>query len=162
MDNPRKKVILLADDDEDDRILVETALSGQPITLMCVENGLELMDYLYCRGKYNGRNYPRPDLILLDLNMPLKDGLEALKEVKSDPRLKALPIIILTTSTEECNIDECYISGANSYIIKPMTFEGLVQKLDLFHEYWDQAASLPTTDVPEDCKGKSENRRRVR
>ncbi len=148
-----KLVILMADDDVDDRMFMRHAVQGHPITLLFVEDGLELTDYLYCQGKYrNGKDYPRPDLIILDLNMPKKDGLQALREIKSDPLLKATPIIILTTSREEFTINQCYGLGANSYIIKPVSLDKLIQILTVFHMYWEDVSTLPKISPPETCK----------
>lgn len=154
--------ILLADDDEDDRILVRDALAEQPaedpirpVKLMCVVDGVELMDYLFCRGKFNLRDHPRPDLILLDLNMPGKDGRRALQEIKADPILRAIPVIVLTTSSERREIAECYRLGANSYVIKPASFEALTQKLKDFHTYWETTCILPVVEPLDNCLGKN-------
>ncbi len=152
MDRQEKKlIILMADDDEDDRMFVRDALRGQPVDLQCVSDGMELMQYLYCRGDYKAVRYPRPDLILLDLNMPRKDGRQVLIEIKSDPRLKAIPVIILTTSKEECDVNECYLHGANCYLVKPMTFDRLVEVLKCFHVYWEDISALPSIPPPESC-----------
>jgi two-component system response regulator len=151
----RRTVVLMADDDEDDRLLVEGALIGHPVELVCVENGVELMDYLFCRGKYNIKDYPRPDLILLDLNMPKKDGRQALQEIKTHPNLKSLPVVVLTTSGEECDVAGCYQLGANSYIVKPVTFDGFIETLKVFHLYWDETATLASREPPESCLEKT-------
>ncbi|HEX3109558.1 MAG TPA: response regulator, partial [Thermoanaerobaculia bacterium] len=121
-------VILLADDDEEDRMLAKDALAESRVVndLRCVEDGDELLDYLYRRNKYAGDPAPPPGLILLDLNMPRKDGREALREIKADPDLRRIPIIVLTTSKAEEDIYRTYDLGANSFITKPVTFEGLV------------------------------------
>ena len=114
-------IILLADDDEEDRMLTRDALHESRLAnqLRFVENGEELMDYLKRRGAWSDpSSSPRPGLILLDLNMPKKDGREALKEIKADPDLRRIPIVVLTTSKEEEDIYRTYDLGANSFITK--------------------------------------------
>jgi len=142
--------ILMADDDEDDSMLVREALtvSQLPVNLQTVSNGEELMDYLYHRGQYSDDNLaPRPGLILLDINMPKKDGLEALKEIKTDIELRLIPVIILTTSSAEENIYHTYNLGANSYLVKPMTFSALVEMMETLGKYWIEVVELPLTTV---------------
>ncbi len=117
----------MADDDQDDCLLVSKAFKASRLCndLRFVKDGEELMDYLHQRGKYaDRRSRPRPGLILLDLNMPKKDGREALREIKSDPDLRAIPIVVLTTSKEEEDVLRSYDLGANSYVTKPVTFQG--------------------------------------
>src|SRR5208283_1620477 len=129
----------MADDDQDDCLLVNKAFEASRLAndLRFVEDGEELMDYLHCRGKYaDGRSAPRPGLILLDLNMPRKDGREALKEIKNDAGLREIPIVVLTTSKDEEDILRSYNLGANSYITKPVTFEGLVDVMKSLGKYW--------------------------
>jgi len=138
--------ILLADDDPDDRKLTEEAFGENRLAnaLHCVEDGEELMDYLYRRGKYAGLNgEPLPGLILLDLNMPRKDGREALKEIKSDPELRRIPIVVLTTSKAEEDIIRSYDLGVNSYITKPVTFKSLVDLIKVLGLYWFEVVELP-------------------
>jgi len=140
--------ILMADDDPEDRMLVEDAWQESRLvnSLNFVEDGEVLMDYLYHRGKYSDpEKSPVPDLILLDLNMPRKDGREALKEIKSDPELRRIPVVILTTSQEEADILSTYDLGANSFIKKPVTFESLVDVVKTLAKYWFQIVEL----VPE-------------
>jgi len=122
--------ILMADDDEDDCLLAQAAFEYAGLTgeLRLVENGKQLLEYLRRQGDYiNPEQTPRPDLILLDLNMPRMDGREALKIIKSDPRLKDIPIVILTTSTEQRDIDFCAGAGACNFITKPVAFEEWVE-----------------------------------
>ena len=138
--------ILMADDDEDDRMMSMDALREARLAndLHFVEDGEELMDYLHCRGKYTDcNNAPRPGLILLDLNMPKKDGREALKEIKSDPSLRGIPIVVLTTSKAEEDILRTYDLGVNSFITKPVSFEGLVTVMKTLAEYWFEIVKLP-------------------
>ncbi|MBW4670247.1 MAG: response regulator [Cyanomargarita calcarea GSE-NOS-MK-12-04C] len=138
--------ILMADDDEDDCMLASEALAESRLAneLHIVRDGEELMDYLYHRGKYTeGKNSPRPGLILLDLNMPKKDGREALKEIKADTNLKQIPVIVLTTSRAEEDICRTYDLGANSFIIKPVTFASLVEVMKTIGKYWFEIVELP-------------------
>lgn len=122
-------LILMADDDPDDCMLAEEALKESRVDhdLRFVYDGEELMDYLYRRDKYSGQAAsPRPDLIVLDLNMPKKDGRKALKEIKNDPDLKDIPIAVLTTSEAKSDMDFCLDLAVNLFITKPFTFSGLV------------------------------------
>src|SRR6187551_296241 len=124
--------ILMADDDADDRRLTQEAFEeGRLINdVRYVEHGEELMDYLRKQGKYSPpAEAPRPGLILLDLNMPRKDGREVLKEIKQDPDLRTIPVVVLTTSKSDEDIYRSYDLGVNSYIVKPVTFEALVDVL---------------------------------
>jgi CheY-like chemotaxis protein len=139
-------VILMADDDEDDRLLTADALRESKVAneLKTVGDGEQLMDYLHHRGKYAPpASSPRPGLVLLDLNMPRKDGREALREMKADPALRSIPVVILTTSQTEYEIERAYDLGANSFIAKPVTFDGLVEALRVATEYWLQIVHLP-------------------
>ena len=138
--------ILMADDDPDDRLLTTEALAENRLAndLHIVGDGVELLDYLYRRGQYaNLVDAPRPGLILLDLNMPKMDGREVLLEIKADPDLRSIPIIVLTTSSAEEDIIESYHIGANSYITKPVTFEGLVEAMRTLGTYWFALVDLP-------------------
>src|SRR5215211_1811341 len=120
--NARPIVILLADDDEEDRMLAGDALEESRVVndLRFVEDGEELLDYLYRRGRYSEPGAaPTPGLILLDLNMPKKDGREALREIKADADLRRIPVVVLTTSKAEEDIYRTYDLGANSFITKP-------------------------------------------
>jgi CheY-like chemotaxis protein len=139
-------VILLAEDDPDDRMLVQDAIAeGRLVNdLRCVEDGEELLDYLHRRGKYAGESAaPRPGLILLDLNMPRKDGREALKEIKADPSLRQIPVVVLTTSKAEEDVFRSYDLGANSFVTKPVTFQSLVELMKSLGRYWLEIVELP-------------------
>jgi CheY-like chemotaxis protein len=139
--------ILLAEDDEDDRYLISEALdeSGSENQLFVVENGELLLDYLKSRGRYSDKSeYPRPEVILLDLNMPLMDGREALAEIKEDPELKRIPIIVLTTSQADKDINATYDLGITGFITKPMDFEDLVSIMRSLGNYWFKSVRLPT------------------
>jgi CheY-like chemotaxis protein len=138
--------ILLADDDPDDRQLTRDAFMENRLAneLDCVEDGEELMDYLRRRGRYSNMNGdPLPGLILLDLNMPRKDGREALKEIKADPDLRRIPIVVLTTSKAEEDILRSYDLGVNSYVTKPVTFKSLVELVKVLGQYWFEVVKLP-------------------
>jgi len=138
--------ILLADDDEEDQMLVKEALTESRLAneLRFVGDGEELLDYLRRRGKYRTPALsPRPGLVLLDLNMPKKDGREALHEIKSDPELRRTPVVILTTSKAEEDVYRSYELGVNSYISKPVTFEGLVAIVKTLGAYWFEIVELP-------------------
>jgi two-component system, response regulator len=140
--------ILLADDDEEDRAMTIDALREHRVAndIRCVADGQELVDYLFRRGAYSGgADAPMPGLILLDLNMPRKDGREALAEMKTDHTLRSIPIVVLTTSRAEEDIVRTYDLGVNSFISKPVTFNGLVQAMDVFSRYWLEIVELPTT-----------------
>ncbi|MEH6596549.1 MAG: response regulator [Colwellia polaris] len=138
--------ILMADDDEDDRLLTQDALQESRVrnNLYCVEDGVELLEYLKREGKYaDPEKSPRPGLILLDLNMPRKDGREALKEIKANEELRNIPVVILTTSGQEEDKVKGYNLGAASYITKPVNFEGLVELMKALGKYWIEFVELP-------------------
>lgn len=138
--------VLVVDDDEDDRMIIERALKqhrGQ-IGVVSVNDGQELVDYLRRDGPYSDtRNYPRPTLILLDLNMPRMNGLEALRFIKSDPDLRRIPVVILTTSDADGDVEEAYGIGANAFVRKPVTFAGLRQALGQVSDFWFDVARRP-------------------
>ena len=139
-------VILMADDDADDRLLAKDALAECqiPSDLQFVENGEELIDYLKRRGKFSQLSETtRPGLILLDLNMPKKDGREALKEIKSDPEFQKIPVVVLTTSKADTDIGRIYELGANSFISKPVSFDSLVEVMKALSHYLFQIVELP-------------------
>ena len=144
--NKRPLNIMIAENDEDDRALVRFAFAECKLsnTVHFVEDGEQLLDYLYHRGPYQDTvNLPRPDLILLDLGMPRVNGHEALKEIKSDPVLRSIPVVIFTTSKSARDINSTYSMGANSFIIKPVTFDGLIQVMNVLAEYWAEVTELP-------------------
>jgi CheY-like chemotaxis protein len=145
MNNARPVTILMADDDPDDRQMTSEAFKAGHLAndLKFVENGVELLDYLYHRGRFaEPASSPRPSIILLDLNMPKKDGREALAEIKKDPSLRHIRIIILTTSKAEEDIYRTYDLGATSYITKPVTFEALVDVVKAIGKYWLEIVEL--------------------
>ncbi len=141
------KVILMAEDDADDRLLARDAIAECHLDsdLHFVENGEELLDYLLQRGKYaEAGKAPRPGLILLDLNMPRKDGREALREIKADPVLCRFPVVVLTTSRADTDVEKIYELGANSFITKPVRYDALVDVMRILGLYWFQTVELPT------------------
>ncbi len=141
--------ILMAEDDPDDRFLAQEALEENRLAndLHFVHDGEALMDYLYRRGQYAALdNAPRPGMILLDLNMPRKGGREALKEIKTDPDLRCIPVVVLTTSEAEEDILRSYDMGANAYITKPVTFEALVEVMKALGEFWFEIVQLPISE----------------
>lgn len=143
--------ILLADDDAEDRMLTSDAMKESRLVndLRFVEDGEELLDYLYHRGRYSDpAAAPRPGLILLDLNMPKKDGREALREIKVDPDLRRIPIVVLTTSKAEEDIFRTYDLGANSFITKPVQFQSLVNLMREIGRYWIEIVELPLNGNP--------------
>jgi two-component system response regulator len=147
MPNTRRPItILMADDDADDRQLTKEAFDEARLgnDLRFVEDGVELIDYMNRRGKFaDPAQSPRPSLILLDLNMPRKDGREALRELKADPRFRAIRVIVLTTSKAEEDIARTYELTATSYITKPVTFDALVDVVRTLGKYWLEIVELP-------------------
>jgi CheY-like chemotaxis protein len=144
--HPQPITILMADDDPDDRLMTKEAFEEYRLAndLRFVEDGVELLDYLKRRGRYaDPGSSPRPGLILLDLNMPRKDGREALEEIKADPHLRTIRIVVLTTSKAEEDIYRSYNLSAASYITKPVTFEGLVEVVKTLGKYWLEIVELP-------------------
>jgi CheY-like chemotaxis protein len=143
--------ILMAEDDADDRLMTREAFQecrlGNP--LQFVADGEELMDYLKRRGPYaDAVRFPMPGLILLDLNMPRKDGREALREIKADPELREIPVVVLTTSKAEEDVANSYSDGANSFITKPVSFAALIEVVQTLGKYWLQIVDLPPAGHP--------------
>lgn len=146
--DPVKKavIILMADDDEDDRDLTREALQNSRLAnqMRFVVDGQDLMDYLRLEGRYTDLavEAPRPGIILLDLNMPKKDGREALAEIKADESLRSIPVVVLTTSKDEEDIFRTYDLGVSSFITKPVTFAGLVEVMRTWQRYWFELVEL--------------------
>ena len=138
--------ILVAEDDADDRLMIKDAFEesrlGNPVDF--VEDGIQLMDYLQRGGEYGHlHDHPYPGFILLDLNMPRKDGRTALREIKASPILQRIPVVILTTSKAEEDIVRTYNLGVNSFICKPVTFDSLVEIVKTVGRYWIEIVALP-------------------
>ncbi len=139
-------IILLADDDAEDREMTRKALDKNQLAneLYCVTDGEELMDFLHHRGAFAPPALsPVPGLILLDLNMPRKDGHEALAEIKADPLLRRIPVVVMTTSLAERDISRTYDLGTNSYIAKPVTLAALTEIMKVLGQYWFHVVKLP-------------------
>jgi two-component system response regulator len=144
--------ILVADDDEDDRMMIEDAFKESMLSnpVDFVQDGVELFEYLYRKGSYQHlKTEPYPGIILLDLNMPRKDGRTVLRELRAAQDLPRIPVVILTTSKAEADIVQTYGLGVNSFITKPVTFESLMDVVRVLNRYWIEIVSLP----PE-CVGK--------
>jgi CheY-like chemotaxis protein len=142
----KTRVVLMAEDDSDDRLLIKDAMTEcrWEGDLRFVENGEDLLDYLRHRGKYaEPVSAPRPGLILLDLNMPKKDGRQSLREIKADRDLRRIPVVILTTSKAGTDIGAMYELGANSFISKPIQFDALVGVMRILAQYWFHTVELP-------------------
>lgn len=138
--------ILVADDDPDDRMMIEEAFAENRIanTIEFVEDGEQLMAFLKREGEFSSlQGQPYPGLILLDLNMPKKDGREALRDLKADPDLCRIPVVVLTTSQAEEDIIRTYGLGVSSFITKPVSFERLVEAVKVICQYWIQIVALP-------------------
>lgn len=149
MDHRRPITILMADDDPDDRLLARDAFEEARMAndVRFVEDGEQLLDYLHRRGPWAEPGAaPRPGLILLDLNMPKKDGREALEEIKRDPALRRIPVVVLTTSKAETDILRTYDLGVNSFITKPVSFDSMVETVRALGRYWFEIVALPLED----------------
>ena len=140
-----KLVILIADDDADDRMFIEQALRSNDYTsdIRFVEDGEELMEYLTRQGRYATSDAPWPNLLILDLNMPRKNGFQALTDIKADNRLRRLPVIVMTTSSAEEDVVKSYNLGVNSFITKPFNFGRLVEMIGAMKTYWLETVKLP-------------------
>jgi CheY-like chemotaxis protein len=145
----RPLTILLADDDEEDRELARDALQNSRLAneMKFVHDGQDLLDYLRHEGRWTQEHAPRPGIILLDLNMPKKDGREALQEIKADESLRRIPVVVLTTSKDEADVLSTYDLGVSSFITKPVTFGGLVDVMKTWTQYWFEIVELPNGEV---------------
>jgi CheY-like chemotaxis protein len=144
-----KCVVLMAEDDEDDRFFMKAAFESAvfPGSLHFVENGKELIDYLLGHSKYHDRaSFPMPDLILLDLNMPVKNGFKALEEIRSNEKLQYIPIIIVSTSDDPGVVAKGYKMGANAFVRKPDKLEALLEVVTSLKKFWCEVAELPLQD----------------
>jgi CheY-like chemotaxis protein len=146
MNDARPITILIADDDPEDRELAQRSLRAARLDndLRFVCDGDDLMDYLQRRGRYTDPDSsPRPGLLLLDLQMPKRDGFACLRELRADPTLRSLPVVVLTTSSAEQDVFNSYDLGVNSYVTKPVTFAGLVSAMTAIADYWFRIVELP-------------------
>lgn len=137
--------LLVVDDDPDDVMLIGAAVkrSGIEIQLDTIADGAYLLDYLEGSGAYADAGPSRPDLVLVDLNMPLLDGVSAIAQVKSHHELRAIPLVVLSTSNRNSDVDRAYDAGAASYLTKPNRFDELIAMVELIDSYWFKAAELP-------------------
>jgi CheY-like chemotaxis protein len=145
---PDQSVILLAEDREDDIILVKKSFARAYISnpLQIVRDGEEAIAYLEGEGKFSNRaEYPLPDLVLLDLKMPRKDGLEVLKWIRQHPTLRGLPVVVLTSSDSMRDVNAAYQAGANSFLVKPMDFENFIEMSRFIGGFWLQMNKAPET-----------------
>lgn len=150
MKKAQNHLILMAEDDADDRLLVQDALAecGVQDVVRFVADGEELVDYLFRRGRYEqATESPRPDLILLDLNMPRKDGREALKEIRAHGGLRRVPVVVFSTSRADTDIEKVYELGANSFVTKPAAFAELVTTIAKITGYWFGVVELPEANT---------------
>ncbi len=141
----KARLILLVEDNPEDYATTVRALekAGVHNPIRRCEDGDDALDYLYQRGKYDFQSAPKPGVILMDLNLPGTDGREVLDEIKADPDLKGIPVIVLTTSTDERDIRACYQAGANSYVRKPVDLSGFMDAMERLKEFWFDTAILP-------------------
>lgn len=137
--------ILMADDDDDDRMLAKEAFEENRLlnSLSFVKDGEELLEYLQHSGRYKNADHLIPDIILLDINMPRKNGIEALQTIKEAPDLKSIPVVMLTTSNAEDDVIKSYNLGVSSFITKPISFDGLVKTISEFSNHWVKVVRLP-------------------
>lgn len=144
----RKINILLVEDNEDHIFLtkkaIQSTLGNLDSEVHVVRDGMEAIDFIKHIGKY--KNSPSPNLILLDIKMPRKNGFEVLKELKEEPKYKKIPIVMLTSSESEEHIVKSYELGSNSYVVKPLEYEALISKIREIPEYWCNINSLPPVE----------------
>lgn len=145
-DDRKRTVVIIAEDDPDDRLLIRDALKQacHSVTVIFVQDGAEMLDYLHHRGKYTDKKTaPLPELVLLDLNMPKVGGLEVLEEIKSDPALRSIPVVVLTTSRSPEHVARSYELGGNGFITKPGSYSELVSIMETLDRYWFKTVKLP-------------------
>ncbi len=143
----KRTVVIIAEDDPDDRLLIKDAFkeaSQDVVDVFFVQDGVEMLDYLYHRGKFHdGGSSPHPELVLLDLNMPKKGGMEVLETIKTDPALRTIPVVVLTTSRSPEHISRSYELGGNGFITKPNSYSELVDLMRNIQSYWFKTVALP-------------------
>lgn len=142
--------ILLVEDNPDHVLIIKRGLEVNNVVneVKVTEDGQEALDYLYHRGRYaDPQTAPRPGLILLDIKLPKVDGIEVLQRIKRDPSLKAIPVVMLTSSEQEVDIAKSYLEGANSYITKPIQFTEFVEKIKELELYWMLVNKLPPASI---------------
>lgn len=144
----KRTVVIIAEDDPDDRLLIRDAIeeaTTREVEIRFVQDGAEMLDYLYHRGEYSAeKESPLPELVLLDLNMPRKSGLEVLEEIKQDPVLRTIPVVLLTTSRAPEHIARSYELGGSGFVTKPNTYTELVDLMRSIERYWFRTVQLPS------------------
>ena len=142
--NAEKLFILIAEDDADDRFLFKTAFEekGYQDTIEFVENGIELWNFLQGISEKEAKEKKYPSFILLDLNMPKKDGREVLREIKQHPEFRKIPVVVFTTTNSENEVKRCYELGANTYVVKPVSFDSLLKVVEEIRMYWQNAVTV--------------------
>ena len=147
--NSELKPILLAEDNENDIELTLAALAENNLAnrLVTVRDGAEVLDYLYQRGSHTGAE--RPVVVLLDIKMPKVTGIEALRVMKSDPSLKAIPVVMLTSSRQNPDVQECYRLGANAYVVKPVDFTEFFDAIKMVGRFWGVVNEAPGEEAEE-------------
>lgn len=144
----KRTIVIIAEDDPDDRLLIQDALreaTSHKVEVRFVLDGAEMLDYLYHRGMYrDGQKSPAPELVLLDINMPKKSGLEVLEEIKKDPALRTIPVVLLTTSRAPEHIARSYELGGSGFVTKPSSFSELVDLMRSIERYWFNTVELPS------------------
>lgn len=145
MNNAMSHILLVEDNQDDYEAMVRSLKKNHVLNpLHWCSNGSDALDYLFKTGAYSDNTDSRPDLVLLDLNMPGIDGREVLNRMKADEKLRSVPVVILTTSSDSRDIDKCYDLGASTYIQKPVTFTGLTDAIRTMKDYWFGVAILPS------------------
>lgn len=139
------KTILLADDNQNDIDLTVMALTESKLAnnIQVVNDGVEVLEYLRSQGKFKGRKADKPIVILLDLKMPRMDGIEVLKDIKSDPELKTIPVVMVSSSREESDLVQSYKLGVNAYVVKPVDFEQFISAIKQLGTFWAVLNELP-------------------
>lgn len=146
------RVLLVDDNPGDVRLTMEAWKDAKVLVELHVAvDGVEAIEFLLRQGEF--ADSPRPDLILLDLNLPRKDGRQVLKEIKDDPSLKTIPVVILTTSASQVDIERSYLLHANCYISKPVDLEGFLKVVDSIEDFWLTVVRLPQAPSPAPCTG---------
>lgn len=149
---PRLKRILIVDDSPRDTELALDALESNKLAneIVCLRDGAEALDYLYHRGEFADRKGGRPAVVLLDLKMPRVDGMEVLRQIKGDPHLKSIPVVMMTSSREEQDLVKSYDLGVNGYVVKPVNFQEFVESVKLVGAFWAVLNEIPPVKDPDD------------
>ncbi|MBI4657831.1 MAG: response regulator [Verrucomicrobia bacterium] len=132
------KCLLLVDDNRNDLDLIRRIFESQKVgcPIVIIADGVEALDYLFCRGQYSERTSGNPVAVLLDLKMPRVDGFEVLQQIKGDPKLKTIPVVIFTSSNQSDDVGRCYEMGANAYVVKPVEYKELADRVKQIGLFW--------------------------